>query len=63
MDPIGPCKYCGQETERLDVYGELECSNCDRFFSAHPNPPVAPPSGATVVNLNLLKPKESQNNG
>jgi predicted amidophosphoribosyltransferase len=48
------CKYCGQEANTTDEYGEDVCSDCLDFFEANPTPPIPAPAGSTLVNVNIV---------
>lgn len=49
------CKYCGGDAQgRLDIYLEDECVTCATFWKENPTPPVPPPTGAALINLNQM---------
>lgn len=50
---IGPCAYCGTATSNQDDYG-LACEYCVNFWLDNPTPPVPPPDGSVLINLNTL---------
>lgn len=57
------CEVCGTAKEADKVhrgtYGDI-CEYCENFFKENPTPPVPPPSGTILINLEKKPQKEGK---